>query len=444
MAADRTDTIAAIATAPGAGGIGVVRVSGKRVPDIAAQLLGHAAKPRHAHLMDLCDAAGQCIDTGLLLLFRAPASFTGEDVMELQLHGSQAVLRMALRRLHELGARPARAGEFSERAFLNGKLDLTQAEAIADLINAGSEAAARAAQRSLHGEFSQQVDALAAAILAARVQVEAAIDFGDEDIPALSLQGLIAQLTQAQSGLQALMQAAERGRRLNDGLHVVILGRPNVGKSSLLNALAADERAIVTSQAGTTRDILREVIRIDGAELTLVDTAGLRDSHDAIEREGIRRALSEADRADLIVHVVEEAADVPLERTQTAERLVVHNKIDMSHGSPRREWIEGVEHIHLSARSGAGLDLLRESLAQHAGAGDSEAGSFSARQRHVLALERALESVQDALRALAQEGSWELAAEDLRHSHAQLGEITGAVSTEDLLGQIFANFCIGK
>ncbi|HET9048864.1 MAG TPA: tRNA uridine-5-carboxymethylaminomethyl(34) synthesis GTPase MnmE [Chiayiivirga sp.] len=443
MAADRTDTIAAIATAAGAGGIGVVRVSGKRVPDIAVRLLGKVPKARHAHLLDLCDAAGHSIDTGLLLLFPAPASFTGEDVMELQLHGSRPSLQMALRRLYELGARPARAGEFSERAFLNGKLDLTQAEAIADLINASSEAAARAAQRSLHGVFSRQVDELAAAVLATRVRIEAAIDFGDEDIPALSTTRLIASLTEVETRLQRLIQAAERGRRLNDGLHVVILGQPNVGKSSLLNALVADERAIVTDQAGTTRDLLREVLRIDGAELTLVDTAGLRDASDTVEQEGIRRALFEADRADVIIVVIddtERATDI--EAASTTARIVVHNKIDLCGQTPRRHWMDGVEHIYLSARSGAGLELLRESLAQRSGA--TEAGSFSARQRHVLALERAYESVRQAVHAMAGSGSWELAAEDLRQAHDHLGEITGAVSTEDLLGQIFANFCIGK
>lgn len=443
MAADRSDTIAAIATAPGAGGVGVIRISGAKVPEIALGILGRNPTPRHAHFVNLRDASGQLIDSGLLVWFPAPASFTGEHVLELQLHGSRPVLNMALRHLHELGVRPARAGEFSERAFLNGKLDLAQAEAIADLIAAGSEAAARAAQRSLQGEFSRRVAAMAEAILAARVQVEAAIDFGDEDIPALSTERLLGALGTIEFDLNALLTEAERGRKLNDGLHVVILGRPNVGKSSLLNALTADDRAIVSAQAGTTRDLLREIVRIDGVELTLVDTAGLRASTDAIEQEGIRRAHSEADKADVILHLVDDAhkPTMPAEHAHAAT-IVVHNKIDVCDRSPQRQWIEGVEHIHLSARSGAGLDLLRESLAQRAGA--RETGSFSARQRHVLALEHTLKAVQAALQVLSRSGSWELAAEDLRQAHGLLGEITGATSTEEVLGQIFANFCIGK
>lgn len=443
MAAHRTDTIAAIATPPGSGGIGVIRVSGPVVPRIAHTLLGRAPIPRHAHFLLLRDEHGEIIDSGLLLYFPAPASFTAEDVLELQVHGSRPVLAMLLRRLQQLGASPARPGEFSERAFLNGKIDLTQAEAIADLIAAGSEAAARAAQRSLQGVFSRAVDALVEETTALRVRIEAAIDFAEEDIEALAPLQLTADVEGLLHNLELLLIAAEHGQRLVDGLHVVILGRPNVGKSSLLNVLAADERAIVTAQAGTTRDLLRETLTIDGIELTLVDTAGLRHTHDPIEIEGVRRARAEAARADLVLHVVDpsqghETGLLPLD----TPNLIVHNKIDLSGAAARREWIDGVEHIHLSAQRGSGLELLRESLAQRAGA--RHEGAFSARSRHLDALRQARGHLVAARAALIDGMAWELAAEDLRLAQQDLGEITGAVSSEALLGRIFANFCIGK
>lgn len=441
MAAHRTDTIAAIATPPGAGGIGVIRVSGPKVPGIAATLLGRAPAPRHAHYAVLRDEAGEVQDTGLLLHFPEPASFTGEHVLELQVHGSRPVLHALLQRLYALGARPARPGEFSERAFLNGKLDLAQAEAIADLIGAGSQAAARAAQRSLQGVFSHQVQALVEDVIASRVRVEAAIDFADEDIESLAPATLRAAVDALTLRLERLLADARRGQRLTDGLHVVILGRPNAGKSSLLNALAADERAIVTAQPGTTRDLLRETIVIDGVELTLVDTAGLRESTDPVEREGIRRARAEAGNADLVVQVLsgDEDADAVPAGTRC---VIVHNKIDLSGAAARRDIVDGVEHLYLSARSGEGLDLLRESLRRHAGA-DTE-GAFSARARHVDALRRAGAHLADARTALAGAAAWEIAAEELRQAQAALGEITGAFGVEDLLGRIFANFCIGK
>ena len=443
MAANRTATIAAIATPPGSGGIGVIRISGAAVPQIARTLLGRIPTPRYAHYLQLRDGQGDIIDSGLLLYFPAPASFTAEDVLELQVHGSRPVLAMLLRRLQELGASPARAGEFSERAFLNGKLDLAQAEAIADLIAAGSEAAARAAQRSLQGVFSRAVDALVEETMALRVRVEAAIDFSDDDIEALAPQQLTASIDRLLHNLEAVLTAAEHGHRLVDGLHVVILGRPNVGKSSLLNALAAEERAIVTAQAGTTRDLLRETLTIDGIQLTLVDTAGLRQARDPIELEGVRRARAEAARADLVLQVVDPSQEPePDISPLDAPRLVVHNKIDLSGAAAQREWIDGVEHIHLSAQRGTGLDLLRESLAQRAGAGHE--GAFSARTRHLDALRQAHGHLIAARVALTDGVAWELAAEDLRQAQTALGEITGAVSSEALLGRIFANFCIGK
>lgn len=443
MAADRAATIAAIATPPGSGGIGVIRVSGSKAGALAHTLLGRAPRPRHAHYAVLRDAHGEVIDSGLLLYFPAPASFTGEDVLELQVHGSRPVLRMLLDHLQELGARAARAGEFSERAFLNGKLDLAQAEAVADLIAAGSEAAARAAQRSLQGVFSRAVEALVDEVIAVRVRVEAAIDFSDEEIDVLAPTELVAAIAALQTRLQQLLGTARRGQRLIDGLHVVILGRPNVGKSSLLNALANDERAIVTARAGTTRDLLRESLSIDGIELTLVDTAGLRDSGDLIEQEGMRRARSEATRADLVIWVEgEPSATGPEGISADTPHVVVHNKIDLRGASPRREVIDGVEHIHLSARTGAGLELLRGVLADRAGARDD--GSFSARARHLDALVEAGQHLEAAHQALSESVAWELAAEDLRQVQISLSQITGVFSNEALLGRIFANFCIGK
>ncbi len=443
MAAGRHDTIAAIATPQGPGGIGVIRLSGPDVPRIAAQLLGREPAPRHAHLARLVDAAGELIDTGLLMHFPAPASFTGEHVLELQVHGSPPLLQRLQRELQRLGARAARAGEFSERAFLNGKLDLAQAEAIADLVAAGSEAAARAAQRSLQGEFSQRVDALVEATIALRVRVEAAIDFSDEAIDTLAPIALQHAVDALIERLDALLAAARQGQRLTDGLHVVLIGRPNAGKSSLLNALAADERAIVTARPGTTRDVLREVVRVDGVELTLVDTAGLRDSTDVIEQEGMRRARAEAAHADLILAVLGEDDALPCdEMPPGSDRIVIHNKIDLSGEAPRLERIDGIEHLYLSARSGAGMDLLRARLA--ARLAPAVEGGFSARERHVVALERSARELRDARAALAHLAAPELAAEHLRHAQNALGEITGAFGTEDLLGRIFANFCIGK
>ncbi|MGN6111473.1 MAG: tRNA uridine-5-carboxymethylaminomethyl(34) synthesis GTPase MnmE, partial [Luteimonas sp.] len=305
---DAADTIAAVATAAGAAGVGIVRLSGPRSHAIAAALCGRALRPRHAHHARFLDADGEAIDDGIALRFDAPRSYTGEDVVELQAHGSRVLLQRLVERCCELGARPARPGEFSERAFRNGRLDLAQAEAVADLIAAGDLAAARAARRSLDGVFSDRVDALGDGLLALRVHVEAAIDFSDEPIEALGLDTVAARLAALAGELDAVLDAAARGQRLRDGLHAVIVGPPNAGKSSLLNALAGSERAIVTDIAGTTRDLLVESIRSDGVELTLVDTAGLRDGGDAIEREGMRRARAELERADLAIVVLDARA----------------------------------------------------------------------------------------------------------------------------------------
>ncbi|HET9819826.1 MAG TPA: tRNA uridine-5-carboxymethylaminomethyl(34) synthesis GTPase MnmE [Rhodanobacteraceae bacterium] len=442
-----TETIVAIATPPGRGGIGVVRLSGDGVRGIGAALCGGGLDPRHARLVEFVDAAGASIDRGLALYFPAPHSFTGEDVLELHAHGSPLVLDRLVRRACEIGARPARAGEFSERAFLNGKLDLAQAEAVADLIAARSDAQARAALRSLDGEFSRRVEAVSRTIVRLRVEIEAAIDFSEDASESASKPTLERLFAEASALLDALLAATRRGVRLTDGLHAVIVGEPNVGKSSLLNALAGSERAIVTDIPGTTRDVLRESITLDGVELTLADTAGLREAADTVEGEGIRRARAELADADLVLLVVESGAhadgldrlaDLPV----AAARLRIVNKIDLDATAPRRERQGGITTIALSAHTGEGLDLLRTELRTLALGGETE-GVFSARTRHVLALERARTHLAAARAALANVTP-ELVAEDLRGVHEALGEITGAFTSEDLLGAIFSSFCVGK
>lgn len=443
--ADHRDTIAAIATASGAAGVGIVRLSGPRAHAIARTLSDRAPRTGAATYSRFRDRTGTLIDDGVLLAFAAPHSYTGEDVIELQAHGSPLLLAALLTRCCELGARLARAGEFTERAFLNGKLDLAQAEAVADLIAASSEVAVRAARRSLDGVFSRQCTALAEAMSALRMHVEAAIDFPEEEIDFLSDRALRTRLDAVQQQMADLLQHAQHGQRLRDGLHVVIVGPPNVGKSSLLNALAGSERAIVTALAGTTRDVLREVVRIDGIEITLVDTAGLRDSEDAIEREGIRRAHQEIAKADLALIVSDDSAAANNDMPDVAaeNRLHVHNKCDVSAHPPGvKPGHEG--HIWVCAHTGAGLDDLRVALREAAGQGEGSSGACSARARHVAALHRADTHLAAARECIEVQRAGELAAEELRLAHHAVGEITGAVSADDLLGQIFAGFCIGK
>jgi tRNA modification GTPase len=482
------DSIAAIATPAGPGGIGVVRVSGPLALSLAQTFLGRRPKPRFAHRCRFRDGAGELIDDGLLLAFPGPKSFTGEDVIELQAHGSPVLLGALLRRCIELGARHARPGEFSERAFLNDKLDLAQAEAVADLIAAGSESAARAAMRSLDGEFSRRVDALARQLVELRVYVEAAIDFPEEEIDFLRTDEVRARFAAIDLTLHELLAGARRGQRLRDGLNVVILGAPNVGKSSLLNALAGHDRAIVTAIPGTTRDLLREHLNVDGLPLTIVDTAGLRETADEVESEGIARANREARRADLVLWVVAPEGrsaecrdsgfgtrDSVLTRADTESpvtwgswnqgpgidevglsgssesrvpspesRLFVHNKLDLTTGEPRIERREDGMHVYLSAKTGAGLDLLRRALLEHAGLTDGSGGDFSARARHVDALLRCQQQLASAREHALHSGDGDLAAEDLRLAHEHLGEITGRFRADDLLGEIFGSFCIGK
>ena len=447
-AASANDTIVAIASGAAAGGVGILRLSGPQSAAIARALGCPALEPRHAHYARFRDAQGEVIDDGIALHFPGTRSFTGEDVVELQGHGSPVVLRQLLARCIELGARQARPGEFSERAFLNGKLDLAQAEAIADLIAAGDERSARAARRSLDGVLSRRVEDVAEQLVRLRIHVEAAIDFADEPLDTLGGAQVRAGLQQARTLLEQLHLDAERGRKLRDGLHAVLIGPPNAGKSSLLNALAGSERAIVTDIAGTTRDTLRETIRIDGLELELVDTAGLREGGDAIEREGMRRAREEMQRADLAI-VVLDARDPEAGKqaigdaaTQAARQLWILNKCDLLPQWPQHL---SEDTIAISAASGQGLEHLHARLREIAshGAGEGQQGEFSARLRHVQAITCAAEHLETAAAQLHHD-QLELAAEELRLAHDALGEITGRMTADDLLGRIFSSFCIGK
>ncbi len=444
-----SDTIAAIATPPGHGGIGIVRVSGPAVPAIARAVLGRQPAPRHAELCRFIDATGATLDEGIGLYFPAPASFTGEHVLELQGHGGPVVMDLLLARVLELGARVARPGEFSEQAFLNDRLDLAQAEAIADLIQSGSEQGARAALQSLRGEFSQRVHQLTTQLTELRVYVEAAMDFPDEEIDFLSSDEVQRRLGDIETAYAQLAADAQQGQRLRDGMTVVIAGPPNAGKSSLLNRLAGYEAAIVTEIPGTTRDVLREQILIDGMPLHVIDTAGLRASPDRVEREGIRRAHDEMGRADRILLVVEDAEAAELEpqlRPQLPDNLpvsVIHNKIDLSGREPGAAELEGNWHVFLSATTGSGLDALREHLKSCVGYAPA-AGAFSARRRHLDALARSRAHVSTGRQQLEAHRAGELLAEELRQAQDALGEITGEVTSDDLLGHIFSSFCIGK
>ncbi len=444
------DTIAAIATPPGRGGVGIVRISGARVPKLAKALLGSLPPPRQAELRRFTDVHGETIDTGLCLYFPAPHSFTGEAVLELHGHGGPVVLDLLLARVLELGARQALPGEFSARAFHNDKLDLVQAEAIADLIDSSSASAARAAVRSLQGEFSRRVHALTQALVELRSFVEAAIDFPEEDIDFLSDGHVRQRLQQLAQDLDALLAGAQQGCLLREGMTVVLAGQPNVGKSSLLNALAQRDAAIVTEVAGTTRDVLREHIQIDGLPLHIIDTAGLRDSPDPVEREGVRRAWQQIEQADRILLLIDartglgEADQQLLARfPKTLPRTDIYNKIDLSGTPPGTTEIRGITRVALSAVTGAGMGALRDHLKAAMGYQEGSAGGFSARRRHHEALRQAAAGVQRAFECLAS-NSAELLAEELRQMQLQLAQITGEFSNEDLLGEIFSSFCIGK
>ena len=443
----QVDTIAAVATPPGRGGIGVIRVSGPGAAGIAAASVGTPPAPRTAVLRTFRDSAGNPVDRGSVLFFPGPHSYTGEDVLELQGHGGPAVLDAVLQAVLAAGARPARPGEFTERAFLNDRLDLAQAEAVADLIEADSDAAASAALRSLEGAFSERVHALADSLTELRVYVEAAIDFSDEDIDFLREGGVLERLDGVREALSALRREAGRGAALREGLRVAIAGAPNVGKSSLLNRLAGRDTAIVTDIAGTTRDVLREAISLDGLPLHVADTAGLRETGDPVEVEGVRRARAEITDADRILLVVDDrtgptAEDRRLLDDLPAERVIlIRNKCDLSGASPGPDESGG---LRLSATAGAGFEALVERLKACAGYRSPEAGGFSARRRHLDALDRAGAALDSGRERLVAEQAGELLAEELRLAQEALGAITGTVSSDDLLGEIFASFCIGK
>lgn len=453
---NNSDTITAIATPPGRGGVGILRISGHDAKEVALAVLGKLPKPRHADYLPFRDTDGSTLDQGIALWFPAPNSFTGEDVLELQGHGGPVILDLLLKRVLALPrVRIARPGEFSERAFLNDKLDLAQAEAIADLIDASSEQAARSAMNSLQGVFSNRIHQLVEALTHLRIYVEAAIDFPDEEIDFLSDGKIEAQLNHVIADLDNVRAEARQGSLLREGMKVVIAGRPNAGKSSLLNALAGREAAIVTDIAGTTRDVLREHIHIDGMPLHIIDTAGLRDAMDEVERIGIERAWNEIEQADRVLFMVDgttTSATEPSEiwpefMARLPTRLpitVVRNKADITGEELGMSEVNGHSLIRLSARTGEGLDLLRNHLKQSMGFTNNTEGGFLARRRHLQALEQAAEHLAQGKEQLVSAYAGELLAEELRLAQRALSEITGEFTSDDLLGRIFSSFCIGK
>ncbi|CAM3349160.1 tRNA uridine-5-carboxymethylaminomethyl(34) synthesis GTPase MnmE [Bordetella sputigena] len=444
--------IAAIATAPGRGGVGIVRISGASLADLVRRLFQRELTPRHAHLLPFKNAAGETLDEGIALFFPAPHSYTGEDVLELQGHGGPAVLRRVLQLCldsgRDMGLRIAEPGEFTQRAFLNGRIDLAQAEAVADLIEATSDAAARGAMASLSGVFSEKVNALADRIVHLRMLVEATLDFPEEEIDFLEKYQARPMLDALSADLRAIIAQTRQGVILREGLHVVLAGRPNVGKSSLLNALAGDEVAIVTPIAGTTRDKVVQEIHLDGVPLHIVDTAGLRETDDPVESIGIQRTWKEIERADVILHLLdatagaEEALDAGIAARLPAGTpvLKVVNKIDLIEAAP----VSGTA-LHISARTGAGLDTLRQALLDIAGWNPGAESPWLARERHLRALNQAEEHLSIAASHAAMDDRvLDLFAEELRLAHESLSSITGEFTSDDLLGEIFSRFCIGK
>lgn len=448
MARPPSDVIAAIATAPGRGGIGVVRISGPNLSALAATLGGKVPEARMACFTRFRSADDGLIDEGLLLYFPAPNSFTGEDVIELQGHGGPVVMQLLLARCLELGARLAEPGEFTRRAFLNGKLDLAQAESVADLIEASTAAAARSAVRSLTGSFSKEVHGIVERLIDLRMLVEATLDFPDEDVDFLAEARALERIQTIASELEALLDRARQGSLLRSGLHVVLVGQPNVGKSSLLNRLAGEERAIVTDIAGTTRDALRETIQIEGIPLHITDTAGLRDTTDEVEKIGIARTWQEIERADVIVRLVDVRAgltdaDAAIDARLPAgvERITVFNKVDLAGHDAKRVDADGAVSLYLSAKAGQGIELLRAELLRVAGWHRHGEDIILARERHLIALREALACIH---RALDNRHALELMAEELRLAQEAVNEITGEFTPDDLLGVIFSRFCIGK
>ena len=442
------DTIAAISTAPGRAGIGIVRVSGEGLATLARAITGRDLTPRRAMYTSFLAADGATIDEGLAVFFGAPKSYTGEDVLELQGHGGPVVLRIVLQRCIELGARVATPGEFTQRAFLNGKLDLAQAEGVIDLIDASTAQAARSAVRSLRGEFSAKIQALSVALVKLRMLVEATLDFPEEDIDFLQQAGAREKLEALRRDVQSVLAAAQQGSLLREGIHVTLAGAPNVGKSSLLNRLAGEELAIVTDIPGTTRDPVRQGIELEGVPLHVIDTAGLRDTSDTVEQIGVERAWQAIASADVVV-LVTDAADASCDvGTDVLERLPpevprirVLNKIDLTGSNPSRQHADGETVVRLSAKTGAGVELLRQTLLEVVGWRSDQEGVYLARERHLTALARTAEHLQTAA---AHGRQLELFAEELRLAHVALGGITGEFTSDDLLGEIFSRFCIGK
>ena len=432
------DTIAAVATPAGRGGIGIVRLSGPRTAGIAGAVLGSLPPPRVATLCLVRDRTGESLDQGIALFFPGPRSYTGEDVLEIHGHGGPVVVQSVLSACLDAGARLARPGEFTERAFLEGKLDLAQAEAVADLIDAGSKEAARSALRSLSGEFSRAVDGVAAQLVELRALTEAMLDFPEEEVDTLHRADASARLQTVRADLARLQERSRQGSLLGTGLHVVLAGRPNVGKSSLMNRLAGQERAIVADVPGTTRDALREPIELDGIPLVLVDTAGLRATTDAVERIGVERARAELARADVVLAVGEAGGErAPDEALPAgAARIDVYNKVDLIPGFRAPPGA-----VAVSAVTGEGLDVLREAILRAAGWTSSAEPVFLARERHLRELQRASDHLAAAA---ARTAEWEFFAEELRLAHGALGSITGEMTADDLLGEIFRRFCIGK
>jgi tRNA modification GTPase len=448
MKVSQQDTIAAIATAPGSGGIGVVRVSGPASSRVAAGVLGHCPPPRHAGYLPFRDAEGGLIDRGMAIYYAGPHSYTGEDVLELQAHGGPALMQLLLQRCLQLGARQAEPGEFTRRAYLNDKLDLAQAEAVADVISAATAEAARSAVRSLAGEFSQCIHTLRDKLIDLRMYVEACLDFPEEDLDFIQQGGVSDKLVQIDRELQSVFAGAKQGNLLREGIQVVLVGQPNVGKSSLMNRLAGEEVAIVTPVAGTTRDTIRSAIHINGVPLHIIDTAGLRETSDEVERHGIARtwrALENAHVALLLIdaaHGITEIEKSILTRLRPdLPKLWIHNKIDLTNEAPVCIERSGDKHLHLSAKSGEGVELLQQELLHIAGYRPGGEGVFMARARHL----EALQAVQEGLdRSRDLLGQPELLAEELRLAQEALNTITGEFTPDDLLGEIFSRFCIGK
>ncbi len=443
------DNIAAIASGSGQAGVGVIRISGNNLSELASVLTGkQRLKPRFAHYGEFVDAAGEIIDSGLIIWFDAPRSFTGEDVLELQGHGSPVVLNMLLRRCLELGCRLAEAGEFTKRAYLNGKLDLVQAESIADLIHAESEATAKGALKSLKGEFSRHIEVINEQLINLRMFVEATLDFPEEDIEFIANAKIKQKLEALREQIHQLLSSTQQGVILNNGANIVIIGRPNVGKSSLLNALANEEVAIVTSIAGTTRDIVRQKIIVDGVPFNIIDTAGIRETQDVVEKIGIERALSVVKDADLALVLIDDNVGMSEEDTQILNqlpaelpRIFVHNKIDLSSGTASIVDNESGTQVYISAKLALGIDLLRQKLLSLIGWGNSAGDVFLARTRHLDAMRITVNHIDSAF---SNWQSLEILAEELRYSHTALSSIIGEFSADDLLGEIFSKFCIGK